>query len=113
MQPSLRVIDFCILYGNSLTDIDVSKFIAFGLIHAFLRRVHKYPIRPERQRGIAAAKRATNTATGTRTNPTEMDIYSLMDGKHNTDEICCTHMLDYAELDIIAANDKHCFIVHK
>ncbi|CAH0477993.1 unnamed protein product [Peronospora belbahrii] len=44
VQPSLRMSDFCVVYSESLAFIDVRRFITFGLIHGFLRRVHRYPI---------------------------------------------------------------------
>ncbi|KAI9908335.1 hypothetical protein PsorP6_002821 [Peronosclerospora sorghi] len=44
IQPSLRMNDFCVVYSESLASIDVRRFITFGLIHGFLRRVHRYPI---------------------------------------------------------------------
>lgn len=44
VQPSLRISDFCVVYFESLALIDVRRFITFGLIHGFLRRVHRYPI---------------------------------------------------------------------
>ncbi|KAL7691953.1 putative nitrogen permease regulator 2 [Plasmopara halstedii] len=44
VQPSLRVSDFCVVYSESLAHIDVRRFITFGLIHGFLRRVHRFPI---------------------------------------------------------------------
>ncbi|KAG2775519.1 hypothetical protein JG687_00002920 [Phytophthora cactorum] len=44
VQPSLRMSDFCVVYSESLALIDVRRFITFGLIHGFLRRVHRYPI---------------------------------------------------------------------
>lgn len=44
MQPSLRMSDFCVVYAESLAAIDVRRFVTFGLIHGFLRRVHRYPI---------------------------------------------------------------------
>ncbi|EGZ26380.1 hypothetical protein PHYSODRAFT_297677 [Phytophthora sojae] len=48
VQPSLRMSDFCVVYSESLSLIDVRRFITFGLIHGFLRRVHRYPICIER-----------------------------------------------------------------
>ncbi|KAF4046910.1 Nitrogen permease regulator 2 [Phytophthora infestans] len=44
VQPSLRMSDFCVVYSDSLALIDVRRFVTFGLIHGFLRRVHRYPI---------------------------------------------------------------------
>lgn len=44
VQPSLRMSDFCVVYAESLTHVDVRRFITFGLIHGFLRRVHRYPV---------------------------------------------------------------------
>ncbi|RLN94981.1 hypothetical protein BBJ28_00022999 [Nothophytophthora sp. Chile5] len=44
VQPNLRMSDFCVVYVESLAHIDVRRFITFGLIHGFLRRVHRYPI---------------------------------------------------------------------
>ena len=102
IQPGLRVSDFCVLYAKSLKNIDVAKFIAFGQIHSFLRRVHKYPIRAERRH----AKLSNSYGSG-------IPDIDILDGNHNTDEICSKYLLDYADLDSIVANDKRCFIVHK
>uniref|UniRef100_M4B659 Nitrogen permease regulator 2 n=1 Tax=Hyaloperonospora arabidopsidis (strain Emoy2) TaxID=559515 RepID=M4B659_HYAAE len=44
VQPSLRMSDFSVVYSESLALIDARRFITFGLIHGFLRRVHRYPI---------------------------------------------------------------------
>lgn len=55
MQPSLRMSDFCVVYAESLASIDVRRFTTFGLIHSFLRRVHRYPIHIDRSGGGGAA----------------------------------------------------------
>lgn len=106
IQPSIRVSDFCVLYANSLKSINVAKFIAFGLIHAFLRRVHKYPIRAERHMKPVDPRNSLATWTG-------IPDMEVMDGNHNTDEICCKYLMDYSDLDAIVGNDKRCFVVYK
>jgi hypothetical protein len=58
LQPSLRMSDFCILYAESLVNIDVRRFITFGLIHSFLRRVHRYPIYMDRMKMMMMMQRS-------------------------------------------------------
>ena len=37
--------DFCLLHETESLNIDDRKFITFGLVNGFIRRVHKYPVR--------------------------------------------------------------------
>ena len=61
---------------------DVRRFIAFGVLHGFLQRVHEYPIAPEelRKSCIEEANRIQDTI--------KASVVSLFDGKHPIDSIC-------------------------
>jgi nitrogen permease regulator 2-like protein len=140
MQPSLRMSDFSVLYAQSLAHVDVRRFITFGLIHGFLRRVHRYPVlidrngnQPQQQPAPVTATRgfspSTNgsgqqgaTTTGTQTkralaslkaSQLEKEILQMMDGDHQTDEICATHMLRFTDLEAMIAKTPNCFLVHQ
>lgn len=146
IQPGLRICDFKVLYGKSLICINVRRFIAFGLIHGFLRRVHRYPVRNylnenvyHHQSAAGFSSRSANQKQEQRSlasgivvcvtprdsvsyiihvvNNTlpnrEVMIQKMMNGQYNTDEICCTHMVDYGEVEKIVSNDPLCHMIHK
>ncbi|TMW65334.1 hypothetical protein Poli38472_007976 [Pythium oligandrum] len=139
MQPSLRMSDFCVVYAESLANIDVRRFITFGLIHSFLRRVHRYPImidravpQPQpttRAYGLPSAAspptvamNAPPTSNGQnkrisssskKTSQFEKDAMKMMNGEHNTDEICTNLMARYADLEGMVAKNPNCFVVHR
>ncbi len=136
MQPSLRMNDFCVVYAESLGQLDVRRFVTFGLIHDFLRRVHRYPIYVERPfvpnistntRPLGASPppltltppsapqfqlHPKRSFASTRTSTVEKDVLKMMDGQHHTDEICTTVMIRYTDLENIMAANPHCYVVH-
>lgn len=152
MQPSLRMSTYSVLHQKELADVDVRRFITFGLIHSLLRRVYRYPVLIDRSgqqqqqqqqqpplvpqsspsppphvRGFSPSTVALHGSQGaTATHgpskralasmkavQLEKDILKMMDGEHNTDEICATHMLRYAELEATIAKNPNCFVVHQ
>ena len=44
LKPGLTLYDFCLAHQAQLAIIDIRRFITFGVIKGFLRRVHKYAI---------------------------------------------------------------------
>uniref|UniRef100_K3WCL8 Nitrogen permease regulator 2 n=1 Tax=Globisporangium ultimum (strain ATCC 200006 / CBS 805.95 / DAOM BR144) TaxID=431595 RepID=K3WCL8_GLOUD len=149
MQPSLRMSDFCVVYAESLANIDVRRFITFGLIHSFLRRVHRYPIYIDRgssgssnqqqQRQYALASSPSPSALSPGTVPSsqsamggnaagvlkrskaasakamqvEKDVLRMMDGEHQTDEICSALMIRFTDVESLVQKHPNCFVVHK
>lgn len=53
MQPNLRISDFCLLYAESLSSIDIRRFITFGILHHLIKRVFQYPVILEAPQSIA------------------------------------------------------------
>lgn len=143
MQPSLRMSDFCVMYAESLASIDVRRFITFGLIHSFLRRVHRYPIHidrggsssssQQRQFSLSSSPSPSGLSPGTLTSQTangnnntvlkrakaakanqfEKDVLKMMDGEHQTDEICSSLMLRFVDVESLVQKNPNCFVVHK
>lgn len=149
MQPSLRMSDFCVVYAESLASIDVRRFITFGLIHSFLRRVHRFPIHIDRSGGgvgmssqqqqqrqftltsspLPSSLSPGTTANGNNASSTmmkrnakaasvkasqfEKDVLRLMDGEHQTDEICSALMLRFTDVETLVQKNPSCFVVHK
>ncbi|CAI5735732.1 unnamed protein product [Hyaloperonospora brassicae] len=184
VQPSLRMSDFAVVYFESLAFIDVRRFITFGLIHGFLRRVHRYPIcidrssSPQQQQqqqaqqttqqnqqqqqmgrpfklpsnspmlsgmnpvGAAPSAIQPNGASGTsnanvvggssggsgsnvaslssskrglisKANQLEKDLLRMMNGSHNTDDICTKFLLRYADVESTIQINPNCCAVHK
>ena len=44
LKPGLSVADLCLAHQSQLANIDVRRFITFGVIKGFLKRVHKYAL---------------------------------------------------------------------
>lgn len=70
-------------------NIDVRRFISFGVIKGFLHRVHRYPILvdPTRSRLPPSIKRH-------------------LDGRHSFDELCVDFSVSYRELDRVLSVDN-------
>ncbi|CAG8494827.1 12101_t:CDS:2 [Funneliformis caledonium] len=77
-------------------NIDIRRFISFGVIKGFLYRVHKYPVLPEphNQQSKLPSK-----------------LRRLLNGKHHYDEICTVEGCSARELDeILSAEPEVKFI---
>lgn len=44
LKPGLSVADFCLAHQDLLANIDIRRFITFGVIKGFLRRMHKFAL---------------------------------------------------------------------
>jgi hypothetical protein len=44
LKPGLSVADLCLAHQSQLANIDVRRFITFGVIKGFLKRMHKYAL---------------------------------------------------------------------
>lgn len=75
MRPALSFRDFCQDNDVHSLNIDDRKFVTFGLVNGFLRRVHKYPL--------------LTSGQATTKNRLPKHIKDLVDGSHSFDEICC------------------------
>ncbi|EQC27174.1 hypothetical protein SDRG_14977 [Saprolegnia diclina VS20] len=127
LQPSVPVSQLWNTYQKSLVHIDVRRLVTFGLIHGFLRRIHRYPIsidRSQRQNmalssspsSITVAGSALNQQQRIKTTPPQTGLQNkdkvkrMMNGEHHTDEICCANMLRYSDLEAILAAEPHCIV---
>lgn len=130
VQPKWRMSDFCAEFAAVLAHIDVRRFITFGLIHGFLRRVHRYPIHVDRSGGttILQIQRSPNLSFGMISSPPpmlalsgstkqtsgiEQDILRMMDGEHHTDAICTNALVRYTDIETMVSKHQNCFVVHQ
>lgn len=44
LQPGTPLRDFCLEHEHALQNIDIRRFITFGVLKGFLRRIHKYAL---------------------------------------------------------------------
>ncbi|RHY05092.1 hypothetical protein DYB25_003336 [Aphanomyces astaci] len=162
LQPNTPVAHVWTSYGmmmhqELLVHVDVRRLITFGLVHGFLRRIHRYPViidrlssRPAQMlssspstMNLQAANNGNNAVMNIRKaatphhgtyndNPRTMFPYmpsgggsnavrtalvdrevvkKMMDGQHHTDEICCTHMIRYSDLEKVLEGEAYCFVL--
>lgn len=118
LKPGLSVADFCLSHMDRLANIDVRRFITFGVIKGFLRRMHKYVLALDPPETPAVPRLSTATdldkawrkaalSSGWATPPTEglaglqekLDkeeevraeaarLVKYLDGKHCMDQVC-------------------------
>jgi hypothetical protein len=117
LKPGLSVADFCLAHQNQLANIDVRRFITFGIIKGFLKRMHKYALAldpPNMQvaaqstvADIDKAWRKAALSSGWATPPVDAvslqekleseeekarqegaKLVKFLDGKHCLDQIC-------------------------
>ncbi|KAG8966620.1 Nitrogen permease regulator 2 [Tulasnella sp. 425] len=60
------------------TGIDVRRFLSFGVIKGFLRRIHRYPILPSRDRDKSKKKRGGVGSQSRQLNPEELDALAAL-----------------------------------
>jgi hypothetical protein len=129
MEPSLRVSDFCLTHDTNALHIDDRRFITFGLLHGFIRRVHEYPIfvgssgdesigEMQESNTLGAPPGIVNT--GGSASPDSNDNHSsredyevvidsllkLADGVHSMDEICVALLRSRAEVNLLLKSQK-------
>ncbi|KAF0701090.1 Aste57867_8387 [Aphanomyces stellatus] len=137
LQPNTPVGHVWNSHQKLLSQIDLRRFVTFGVIHGFLRRIHRYPAtidRISRSMTLSSSPSSMNVSSaalnngglpiraslkttppqhgGVRSSLDKEKVKKMMDGEHHTDEICCTHMIRNSELEMLMANEAYCF-VHK
>jgi hypothetical protein len=129
LKPGLSVADLCLAHQNQLANIDARRFITFGVIKGFLKRMHKFALAldpPEMNIALKApamdldkAWRKAALSSGWATPP--VDALSLqekleseeerarvegarlvryLDGKHCLDQVCVE--MGMHEKDVLA-----------
>jgi hypothetical protein len=118
LKPGLSIADFCLAHQDLLANIDIRRFITFGVIKGFLKRLHKYALAldPPDFPPVPAAPTGTDLdepwrkaalSSGWATPPTdgagilqekldeeararreEVKLVGYLDGKHCLDEVC-------------------------
>jgi hypothetical protein len=59
LRPGIQLQEFCLTHRSQLSPIDVRRFITFGIIKGFIRRVHKYALaKPHRPASPSSARLA-------------------------------------------------------
>lgn len=87
---------------SDVADIDVRRFITFGVIKGFLYRVHKYAISPSalKQAKATSKKQGRHVKGEPKHGATFMNLAQYLDGTHCFDEICTELMV--SEKDLVA-----------
>jgi len=118
LKPGLSIADFCLAHQDLLANIDIRRFITFGVIKGFLKRLHKYALAldppdfppvpaPPTGTDLDDAWRKAALSSGWATPPTdgagilqekldeeararreEVKLVGYLDGKHCLDEVC-------------------------
>lgn len=99
LKQGLTVREWYMQNSNMLANIDVRRFITFGVIKGFLYRIHRYAIRTT-ELGVSikqnfSSQTTTNNPKPKRWQPNEMpyemtheELIRYLDGTHCFDEIC-------------------------
>ncbi|ETV75616.1 hypothetical protein, variant 1 [Aphanomyces astaci] len=141
LQPNTPVAHVWTSHQELLVHVDVRRLITFGLVHGFLRRIHRYPViidrlssRPAQMlssspstMNLQAANNGNNAVMNIRKAATPHHgggsnavrtalvdrevVKKMMDGQHHTDEICCTHMIRYSDLEKVLEGEAYCFVL--
>ncbi|XP_041047977.1 GATOR complex protein NPRL2 isoform X2 [Carcharodon carcharias] len=93
LSPGTTARDLCSRYAQQLQQVDERKLIQFGLMKGLIRRLHKYPVKINRDE---------------RSRPPR-----LYTGSHSYDEICCKTGISYKELDERLENDSNIIVCWK
>ncbi|GCB79964.1 hypothetical protein scyTo_0019637, partial [Scyliorhinus torazame] len=93
LSPGTTARDLCSRYAQQLQHVDERKLIQFGLMKDLIRRLHKYPVKINRDE---------------RSRPPR-----LYTGSHSYDEICCKTGISYKELDERLENDSNIIVCWK
>lgn len=79
LRQGLTVGEWSLENAERLKDVDVRRFIQFGIIKGFLYRVHKYPVRIDDGTGAVATVGAATAAVGS-----SVDLHALALGNGET-----------------------------
>ncbi|KAI8807145.1 nitrogen permease regulator 2 [Cladochytrium replicatum] len=76
------------------SNIDVRRFIVFGVVKAFVHRLHKYPVSINLLSGLPVDEGIP------------LDLRKLLDGTHHFDELCTILYCSTAELEAVLSADS-------
>lgn len=92
LKQGLTVRQWYLQNSNVLANIDVRRFITFGVIKGFLYRVHRYAIRTSTLRAADnetdSADAKVSTGIGRLSKHRATMLEQFLDGTHSFDEIC-------------------------
>jgi len=82
-------------------NIDLRKFIIFGILNGFISRVHKYPLK------LSKNKKGPM--------PHTKDTYfeQMLNGQTSVDEICCTLSQNQDSVDLLLKSDNQIVMLSK
>ena len=111
LKPGMNMQQFSSRYNTAKLNIIDHRFITFGLVHGFIRRVYEYAVNVDHNatfKKIPSSRNKNNKerASYPTTETKELSeretglsrILPLLDGTHHVDEICTTFMRSHAEL---------------
>lgn len=105
LKQGLTVRQWYLQNSNILANIDVRRFITFGVIKGFLYRVHRYAVRTVAATTAESDQEASNSPsrvkapmkTG-RPKRHSVSLEHFLDGMHSFDEICTYYDISEKEL---------------
>lgn len=106
LKQGLTVRQWYLQNSNVLANIDVRRFITFGIIKGFLYRVHRYAVRTNYLEAVDSEKDVTDLPVGSRfsmgggkaSKRNTMPLEQFLDGTHSFDEICTYYSISEREL---------------
>jgi hypothetical protein len=85
-----RTSDICCQADTAALGIDDRRFIAFGVMHGLLRRIHRFPILVAAHPPAGAPPlSAPPGATASPPAGVPRRVHALLDGCHSEEEVCC------------------------
>ncbi|KAK5101984.1 Nitrogen permease regulator 2 [Lithohypha guttulata] len=111
LRQGLTVREWFLQNSNMLANIDIRRFVTFGIIKGFLYRVHRYAVQTNfseagnksHQTHTASEMHNFSSATSTSTSKstkrrTRLPLVSFLDGTHSFDEMCTYFEISENEL---------------
>ena len=107
LRQGLTVRNWYLEHQSDLSQVDVRRFITFGVIKGFLYRVHKYAISPSalkhtkaasKKQGWQAKSKARSKDGTVSAAVAELGLAQYLDGTHCFDEICTELMIGEKDL---------------
>lgn len=122
LKPGLPLATFCQRYRTRDANVDDRRFITFGLVHGFVRRIHDYAVNGDHRTagglGGGAHYQAGDGggAGGKMLHPGDQGlkrIMPLLDGVRHVDDVCTTTMRSHAELSQVFKAHPRVSVVFK
>ncbi|PRP84868.1 hypothetical protein PROFUN_07522 [Planoprotostelium fungivorum] len=103
LKPSLCLRDFCQEHDTAFQRIDVRRFILFGVLNGFIRRVHRYPLMKRSQRPQQTMIKGNSATLRS----------GDLDGKKSCDQLCSSLSIPFDKLDQSLKSDKEIVLLCK